>query len=57
MLKKIVDNKNNMSIGPGLIWPNITIGVNAIFEEILALAWVRHIVSSKRGTVLKKCSK
>ena len=42
----------NRSIGPVLIWPNITIAV--AFQEILALMRVRHIVSSKRVVMQEK---
>ena len=31
-----------------LMWPNITTGVNVLFEDILALTKGGHIVSSKR---------
>ena len=40
---------------PELIWPNSKIGVYIIFEEILALTRVRHIVSSKVVVVQTKC--
>ena len=43
-------NIKSRSLGPLLIWTNITIVVN-VFQEILALMTVRHIVSSKRVTV------
>ena len=32
---------------PLLIWPNITIGLNGVFVEILALTRLRHMVCSK----------
>ena len=32
-------------MGPELIWPNITGGENAIYEEILIMTGVRHTVS------------
>ena len=41
-------------MGPVLIWPNITIVVNVVFQEILALTRLWHIVSSKMITVQKK---
>ena len=44
----------NGSMGPVQIWWNITIVVNAVFEEILALTTVRHVVSSKRVIVQTK---
>ena len=31
-----------MSTGPELIWQNITIGINVIFEEILAFTREAH---------------
>ena len=34
-----------------LLWPNISIVVNVVFQEILSLTRVRHTVSSKRVTV------
>ena len=37
-------------MGPVLIWPNITISVYVVFQEILALTRVRHMVSSERVT-------
>ena len=37
-----------MSLGPKLIWPNITITVTVVFEHILTLARIRYTVSSKR---------
>ena len=36
---------------PWLILPNITIGVNTAFEEILTLIIVAHIISSNRVIV------
>ena len=47
--------KQKRSIGHVLIWPNITIVVN-VFQEILALESVRHIVSSKRVIVQETCN-
>ena len=41
----------NRSMGPVLIWPNITIVVNVVFQEVLALTRVRHIISSKKAIV------
>ena len=41
-------------MGPELIWPNTTIGVNIILEEILALRTIRHVVRSNRATVQTK---
>ena len=41
----------NRSIRPEQTWPNITLRVNIIFEEISALRRIRHIVSSKRVMV------
>ena len=32
----------NRSVGPELVLPNMTIGVDVVFEEILALTRVRH---------------
>ena len=46
--------KKNRSMGPLLIWPYITIVVNVIFEEIVILIIVRHIVSSRRTILQKK---
>ena len=40
----------NWSMESEMIWPNITIGVN-VFEEILVLTRVWHIVSSKKLNV------
>ena len=37
-----------------LIWPNITISVYAVFQEILVFTRVRHKVSSERLTVQTK---
>ena len=33
-------------MGPDLIWANMAIGVNVMFQEILALTRVRHIVNN-----------
>ena len=44
-------NAKNRSMAPLLIWLNISIAVNAVFQEILALARIRHTVSSKRVIV------
>ena len=44
-----------MSMGLMMIWPNITIVVNVIFQEILALTRVRYTVSSVRGIVQTNC--
>ena len=41
-------------MGPELIWPNMAISVNVMFQEILALTKIRHTVSSKRITGQKK---
>ena len=45
-----VDKIQGKQIGPWstLIWPNITIGVNVVFEEAVALKRVRYIVGSMR---------
>ena len=43
-----------MSMGLALMWPNITIVVNVVFLEILALARARQIVNRKRVMVQKK---
>ena len=40
--------KKNRSMGPELIWPDITIDMSVVFEDILALTRVRHLVISKR---------
>ena len=37
-----------------LIWPNVAIGVNVIFEEILALKRLKHTVNSKSVAVQTK---
>ena len=39
--------------GPVLIWPNIAIVANAVFQEILALRKLQHILSTKRIIVQK----
>ena len=44
----------NWSTGPVLIWQNITVVVNVVSEEILAMARLRHTISSKKVTVQKK---
>ena len=36
-------DEKSKSIGPVLIWPNITIDVNVVFQEILHLKRVRNI--------------
>ena len=41
--------------GPVLIWPNMTIAEN-VFQEILPLTKIQHVVSSKRVTEQKKIS-
>ena len=46
-------NKNR-SMGTMLIWPNITVVVNAVFQDIWVLTRVRYIVSSKRVIVTKQ---
>ena len=46
MEEKVLVGKNR-SMGPELIWPNITIGFNGILD-ILALRRVRHRVNVKR---------
>ena len=46
--------KINMSMGPDLIWPNITIGAHLIYEDILILKRVRNTLSSGRVTVQTK---
>ena len=35
-------------MGPELIWENVTMGISVVFEKILALKQIRHIVNSKR---------
>ena len=40
-------------LGLVLIWPNITIVVNVVFQKILALTILHHMGSSKRITVQK----
>ena len=44
----------NRSMGPVLIRTNITTGVNVVFEKIITLIRVRHIVSNNRVTVQTK---
>ena len=44
------------STGPVLIWPDIRTVVNIVFQEILALTKLQHIITSKEVTVQKKCS-
>ena len=44
----------NRSMEPVLICPNITIVLNILFQEILALMRARHIVSSNRIIVQTK---
>ena len=41
------DRDKNRFMGPVLIWPNITVVENIVFQEILALTRVRNIVNSK----------
>ena len=48
-----VTKNKNRSMGPVLIWPNITIVVNVVFQEILALTILQHILSSKSINVQK----
>ena len=50
-IKHYKTNNKNRSTGPVLIWPNIIIVVDVVFQEILALARVRHIISSSRVIV------
>ena len=47
LLYRYTTNVKNRSMGPVLTWPNITIVVNILFEEILALTGVRSTVTSK----------
>ena len=42
------------SMGPKLIWPNIEIVINVIFEEILVLQRVMHIIKSTGGSHLSR---
>ena len=42
-----------LKIGPELIWPNIAIHVNAIFQKIFALRRVKQIVHSKEEGINK----
>ena len=42
-----------MSTRHQLIWPNITIGVNVIFDELLPLTGVGHTVSTKSHCAVK----
>ena len=44
---------NNRFKGPVLTWPNVTLVLNIVFQDILALTKVRPIVSSKRVIVHK----
>ena len=44
----------NRSMSPELIWTNITIGVNVVFEDKLALMTARYILISKRVIVQTK---
>ena len=39
-----------------MIWPNVTVGVNSVFEDILALTTARHILCNKSAIVHTKCS-
>ena len=39
-------NNENRVMGHEPIWPNITVGVDVLFEEILALTEIRHKVNS-----------
>ena len=43
-----------MSMGHVLIWPNIMLLVNVVFQDILPLTRVRPIVSSKKGSCAEK---
>ena len=43
-------NQKNRSMVTGLIWPNIAIGVNVIFQEMLALRRARHIRVATLGS-------
>ena len=45
-----------MSMGPVLICQNISVVVNVVFVEILAMTIVRHKASTKRVIVQKKYS-
>ena len=40
-------NRNNKSMGPVLIWQNITIGIIVVFEQMWILTRKGHIVNSK----------
>ena len=44
----------NRSTGPEQIWPNITVGMIVVFQEILVLTRVRHKLNSKRVIVHTK---
>ena len=46
-----INRDRNRSIGPEWIWPDMTIGVNAISDEILTLTRLRHTLSSNREIV------
>ena len=54
-LKTTTSSQNkNRSMGPVLIWSNITIVENAVFQETLALTKLQHTASSKRVIVQKE---
>ena len=41
-------------MGPQLIWINITVGINVIFEEVFALRRIGHKISTMRVIVQTK---
>ena len=40
-------------MGPALIWPDITIVVTVVFQDILALTRLQNTVSNNRAIVQK----